>query len=116
MRRLPGVRWLDVEKTDGTHKSRVVATPPIESLKYLARRAERDRSLSIVHVDVTRVYVYATASRDINVRLLAEDRREGEEDMCGNLKKAIHGTRDAARNWQRKCSETLRGLVLPFGR
>lgn len=36
-----------------------MATPPIESSKYLMRRAAQDMTLSIIDTDLTRVYFYA---------------------------------------------------------
>ena len=125
-----GVRWVDVRKADGTHRSRLVAkeiktynapelfaaTPPIETLKYLMRRAAQDRSLEIMHIDVTRAYFYADVSRDVYVRLPAEDQAPGEEHLCGKLVKAMYGTRDAAQNWQKKCSEVVQELGFRVGR
>lgn len=51
-----------------------VATPPIESSKFLLRSAAQDKSLSIMRVNVTRAYVFAIASRSTHVRLPTVDR------------------------------------------
>lgn len=123
-----GVRWVDVKKVP--HRSRLVAkdiktysapelfaaTPPIESLKYLMRRAAQNRELSIMHIVVTRAYFYAEASRNIYVKLPHEDRLEGEENMCGKLRKAMYGTRDAAQNWERKCAEAVKAVGFEIGK
>lgn len=77
-----GVRWIDVEKADGAHTSRargegdqdlqrlgaVSAMPPIESFKYLPRRAGGVKANYILHIDVARAYA---ASRDICIKLPA---------------------------------------------
>lgn len=104
------VRRVDVKKANGSHRSRLVAqeiktyeapelcaaTPPIEPLKYLMRRAAQDRGKSIMHVGVTRAYYYAEASRNIYVKLPIEDHEDGEDQLCGTLRKPMYGTRDAA--------------------
>ena len=92
------------------------ATPPIETLKYLLRRAAQDSSLDIMHIDVTRAYFYADVSRTVYVKLPAEDQAKGEEHMCGRLIKAMYGTRDAAQNWQKKCAEIAREMGFSVGR
>lgn len=110
-----GVRWVDIKKADGTDRSRLVAkepkthtapdlfaaTPPIESLKYLLRRAVRDKTLSVMHLGGTHAYLFVDAVCDIYVRLPAEDQESREYSMCAKLNKAINGTRDASQNWQR---------------
>lgn len=91
---------VDVRKADGSHQSRLVAkaiktyeapellaaTPPIESLKYLLRRAAQDSSEAVMHADATRAYFYADASRDIYVWFPAEDQQGGEEQTCRRLR------------------------------
>lgn len=123
------VRWVDVRKADGSYRSRFVAKevktyeapelfadmPPIVSLKYLLCRAAQDPTLNVMHVDVTRAYFYADASREISVKLPAEDQQDGDEQMCGRLKKAMYGTRDVAQNWQRKCAETMKEIGFAIG-
>lgn len=86
------------------------ATQPIESLKYLLRTEAQGRALSIVHGDMARGYFYANAGRNIYVRLPAEDPHERDAYMCGELRKAMYGTRVVAQNWQRKFSGTVREL------
>lgn len=77
------VRWVDVTKADGTHRSRFVpkdiniynapelsaATPPIDSLKYLRRCAAQDKAMYIMHADVTRAHFLAAARRGDNDKL-----------------------------------------------
>lgn len=110
-----GVRWVDAVMAGGTYCSRLVArelktynapelfvaTPPIESLKYLVRRASQCERMNVMHVDVTCAYLYAEASRNIHVRLPVEDKHGGDEYMCGKLNKAMYDARDAAQNRQR---------------
>lgn len=125
-----GARWVDVRKTDGMYRSRLLAkdlrtdevpelfaaTPPIESLKYLMRKAAQDSSTTVMHMDVARVHFYAQASRDIFVRLPHENQLEGDKHLREALKKAMYGTRDDAQNWQKMFSETARQLAFIVGK
>lgn len=84
-----GVRWVDARKADGTHRPCLVAkdisinqgpelfaaAPPIESLKYLLRRAAQDLRLNIMHMDVMQAYFFADASRDIYVQCSSKTSR-----------------------------------------
>ena len=92
------IKWVDVKKSGGIHRSRLVAkeikkyqdndlfaaTPPIESFKYLlAKLASREHSRQqgkggkpgwendwiMLHIDVHRAYFYARAKREIYVEL-----------------------------------------------
>lgn len=75
--------------------------PALEAIRLrVLRKAAQDQPLGIMHIDVTRAYFHATASRDICVKLPIEDQQEGEELLCGNFKKAMCGRREAAENWQ----------------
>ncbi len=55
-------------------------------------------------IDVVRAYFHAKARREAYVELSAEDHEEG---MCGLLKRAMYGTRDAAQNWEAEYKEML---------
>lgn len=125
-----GVGWVDTDKTDETHRPRLVvqvikthdtpelfaATPPIEPLKYFLGRAAQGMSMNIVSVDVARAYLYDEASRDIYVKRPVENQREGWSRMCGKLIQAMCGTRDAPQTWQGKCSEMVRELGCVMGK
>lgn len=120
--RVLGARRVDVKKVDRTHRSWLVAKeiktynapelfvamPLRKSLKYVLRRAAQGENDYVMHVDVTRAYVYADASREIYAKLPGEDTEPGDEEMCGRLVQAMSGTRDATHNWQRTSSETDR--------
>ena len=94
-----GVRWVDVQKKDGTYRSRLVAkevktfsapdlvaaTPPIESIKFLIKYAAAERGRCLMHLDVSRAYFYAHALRDLYVEIAGEDRSPGDENRCGRL-------------------------------
>lgn len=73
------VRWVEVKQADGSHMPRLftkgikmhsapdlfAATPPIESQKYLLRRAGPGSDVQCyTHTDVTRAYSYADAVRE----------------------------------------------------
>ena len=55
-------------------------------------------------IDVVRAYFHAKARREVYVELSAEDYVGG---MCGLLKRAMYGTRDAAQNWEAEYTEML---------
>ena len=84
------------------------ATPPIETLRLLisiaavkgpraATRSERPRRMLIL--DVSRTHWYPKATRDVCVKLPAEDPRGGDPTVCGKLKRTMHVTLDAAQRW-----------------
>ena len=66
--------------------------------------------------DVSRAYMYALCDEDIYVELCEEDRVPGEEHLCGKLIKAMHGTRTAARMWQREVAGSLGAAGFSAGR
>ena len=63
-------------------------------------------------VDVRRGYFYASARRRVFVELPPEDYQPGDEHMCGLLRYSLHGTRDAAQNWEEERASTLSDLGL----
>ena len=83
------------------------ATPPLEAQKLLFsmavtegigyQRGEKENGFKLAFSDVRRAYFYAKAKKDIFVRLPDEDAEPG---MCGRLLQLMHGTRDAASNWE----------------
>jgi hypothetical protein len=121
-----GVRWVDVNKGDRKaplYRSRLVAkefkkykdddlfaaTPPIESFRAVISSATTgEKEKAIMVNDVSRAYMYADCEDDIYVELCAED-QEGDEGktMCGELAKAMYGTRPAAKMWQKEGTMTL---------
>lgn len=66
--------------------------------------------------DVTRTYFDVEASRNMHVMLPIEGHENGEKQMCGKLCKAMYGTRDVAKNWQRKCSEVVKDIGFTIGK
>ena len=123
-----GVRWIDINKGDSEHpdyRSRLVAkdfkgdnrpdlfaaTPPLEALKLLISIVASNPGLHIMINDVKRAYFHAAVKRLVYIELPNEDRLEGDEDMVGELRLSMYGTRDAAQNWQ----ETLSCHLLSIG-
>ena len=47
-----------------------------------------------------RAHAHRVITRKVFVRLLEEDPRSQEEDICGVLSMALHGTRDAGQNFE----------------
>ena len=99
-----------------------VATPPLEAKKILLalavtqgvgfNKGRRHMGMKLDFVDVRRAYFHAKARRDIYVALPAEDATDG---MCGTLKKAIYGTRDAAQNWEYEYVEQFENMGFKRG-
>ena len=121
---------MDVLKPCGTYRSRLVATeinvkaipdlfaatPPLETFKLLLRLHAKNKNHVLLHLDVSRAYLYAHALRDVYIRLPTEDTTEGEEHLCGKLDKAMYGTRDAAQAWQREYTSALKELGFQVGK
>ena len=133
-RRPIGIKWVDVKKADGRHRSRLVAkefndgvdqnmhaaTPPLEVLKLLITKLadrekqrmdqeedpESDEATILIHIDVHRAYFNAKAREDTYVEVPVEDQTE-EYKVCGLLKKAMYGTRQAASAWQGEVEEAM---------
>lgn len=92
------------------------ATPPIESLEYLLRRAARNGTINIVHVDVTRAYSCAGAARDIYVKLPAEHQEYHEHHLREKLLKAMYNASGAAQSWQCAWPDIAQPLGFSTGR
>jgi hypothetical protein len=58
---------------------------------------DKKGGMKLDFIDVRRAYFHAQARRQVFVELCEEDR---VKDMCGELVKAMYGTRDAAQNWE----------------
>jgi hypothetical protein len=55
-------------------------------------------------IDAVRACFHAKASRDVCVDLPKEDY---QQEMCGKIKKAMYGAKDAAQNWELVCTEMM---------
>ena len=84
-------------------------TPPIEALKCLFSKAATHRisKQSIMLNDVNRAYFNARVTREVYVKLPAEDLEPGEKDLVGKLNLCLYGTRDAAMHWQECVADQL---------
>merc|ERR1712240_1000759 len=129
-----GTRWVDVNKGDDgnpEYRSRLVAreintskredlfaaTPPIEAKKILFSLAVtegigyqpgcKNQGYKLEFMDVRRAYFHANARRRVYVEIPKEDERLG---MCGKLKKAMYGARDAAQNWEHANTDFLESV------
>ena len=121
-------KWLDTNKGDDINpnfRSRLVgreikkdtrldlfaATPPLETLKFLAslcaRGQKRKNPFRMAVIDIKRAYFYAPAKRPVFIEIPAEDREKGDEDCVGQLALSLYGTRDAAQNWNEEYTNTL---------
>ena len=134
-------KWIDTNKGDRFNpnmRSRFVAkefnngksgdaawfaaTPPLEALKLILSdaatiREGRTRRCMMMN-DIARAYFEAPVKRPICIELPEEDLEEGEtqEDMVGELKKSLYGTRDAAANFQDEVKLFLKSLGFIVGR
>ena len=121
-------RWLDVNKRDTEnpdYRSRFVgrevksdqrpdlfaATPPLEALEMMisicASNQAGDNPYRILTSDIKRAYFFAKARRPIFIDIPVEDKKDGDEHLVGKLNLSLHGTRDAAQNWQVESIEHL---------
>ena len=118
-------RWIDINKGDVDHpnyRSRLVAreintskkddlfaaTPPLGALKIVLSMTSSGNKGEIVMVnDISRALFHAPTKRKVYVQLPVEDRKEGEEQMCGRLNFLMYGTKDAATNWFEEYSRQL---------
>lgn len=92
----------------------LAATPPIDSLKYVLRRAAMNREQQLMCIDVARAHLCADAARGVYVQQPPEDQTDDDKNSRGKLVKTMYGMRGAAQ-WQRTCTETNKklGLVSP---
>ena len=65
-----------------------------------ASNQHQDKFYRIRSSDANRTYVFAKAERLIFTEMPPEDHEEGDEGRVGRLNLSLHGTRDAALNWQ----------------
>ena len=125
------LKWIDTDKGHDTgtanYRSRLVctevrrkgtepifsATPPLETLRLLiavAANSDMHKGRDPIRMsvaDVSRAHFYAKATRDVYVKLPAEDPRAGEPGICGKLQKTMYGTLDAAMRWGEDYAELL---------
>ena len=129
-------RWLDINKGDDkdeVYRSRYVAreikkkhggnerenlfaaTPPLEALKLLLSNAVTNHEVGkkIMLIDISKAYLFAPVlDNNIYVDLPHE---MAEPMMCGRLKKALYGTRDAAHAWEQEYTQTLNNIGFHTG-
>ena len=72
------------------------------------RRSEAGEAYCIFTCDVSRAHFFAPALKRVFVRFPPEDPRAGEEGVCGELLQSMHGTLDAAANWESACAKVMR--------
>ena len=118
------MRWVDVVKSDGTYRSRLVAkefrkgqidgifaaTPPLECVRYLISKCSTHSDNRLMVSDISRAYFYAKSRRPTYVAIPSEDWEEGDEDNCARLEVSMYGTRDAASNWSDCYATHLLGI------
>ena len=130
-------RWIDTNKGDDAkpkYRSRFVAreirglygggdredlfaaTPPWEAVKMLLSdvvTGDRRCVRKLMFIDIGKAYLFAPVTeQNIFVDLPPEQAQEGK---CGRLKKALYGTRDAAKAWEMEYNRTLASLGFVTG-
>ena len=60
-------------------------------------KGDNMKGMKLDFIDVRRACFHSNARRQISVQLPHEDHEEGK---CGELVKAMYGTRHAAQNWE----------------
>ena len=132
-------RWVDVNKGDDdveVYRSRYVAMelksqhggagreglfaamPPLEgmrlSLSHVASRQGHETQYKLMFIDISKAYLHAEVlSDDIYVEL---PREMMLPNMCGRLRRALYGTRQAARAWEEEYTRTLMEVGFKRGR
>ena len=121
-----GVRWVDIEKGFGVHRSRLVAkdfrpkskvndreglyaaTPPLEMVKFLimraAMRSKQGEIRKVMFIDIGKAHLYAPIEGEVFVDLPPE---RAEEGKCAKLMYTLYGLRTAASSWEKEYSQTL---------
>lgn len=113
------VRWVDVLKTEGITRSRLVArdfrggdrhrddlfaaTPPLEAIRVLISRAATEtpsrRRRKMMFVDAKKAHLNPKCEEDVYIELPEE---AGEDKgMCGKLVYWLYGFRKAASEWEK---------------
>ena len=130
-------RWIDIDKGDDenpNYRARLVgreiktderldlfvATPPLESLRYIVSKCATNQSGSgrycMLSSDIKRAYFYAKAVRPVFIEIPIEDRKPGDEGKVGRLNLSLYGTRDAAQNWQKEYTGYMTALGFKVGK
>ena len=82
----------------------------MEGIRY--RRGCKKTGSNIDFIDVRRAYFHANARRPVFIELPEGDKQAG---MCGKLRKAMYGTRDAAQNWEHAYMEFVESVGFKSG-
>ncbi len=133
-------KWIDTNKGDElrpNYRSRLVgrelnlckkdglfaATPPVESLRMvLSICASSQNSYNeadnfiIMSNDIKRAYFYAPVTRPMFIAIPDEDWEDGDDEMVGQLRLSLYGTRDAAVNWTRTFTDHLVKIGFKVGK
>lgn len=116
-------RLVAMEFHEYSDPTRFAATPPIESIRFIMHRAATNQASGRRHcvmtVDVSRADFNAASTRDVYTEIPKEDRKAGDQDKDGKLRKSLYGTKGAAHSWLERVANQLkecgyvRGKALP---
>ena len=112
MKIITGQDWLVGRELNFDERNDLLApTPPLEAMKALislcAKSEDGREPLRFAPIDIKRAYFYAPATRKMFIKLPAEDCLPGGEEMVGELKLSLYGTRDAAMIWAKQYTQHL---------
>ena len=94
------------------------ATPPLEAIKMLLTKlASSNGELELLHMDVSRAYMHARATRELYIEIPEEmkTKEDIKRDYVGRLNVSLYGTRDGAANWEKEYVAYLQELGLQPG-
>ena len=96
------------------------STPSLETMKALislcAKSQDGREPLKFATIDIKRAYFFAPATLKLIIKLPAEDCLPGEEEMVGELRLSLYGTRDAAMNLAKHHTQHLNRIGFRRGR
>ena len=100
----PNIRscWVAKEYNTGPRPDLFGATSPLEGVKLVISEAasSNQKGTVLMVIDVRRAYFYAKAKRTVHIELSEGDGGGPGSRQCGLLRRSLHGTRDAAQNWE----------------
>ena len=108
--------WVAQEFRTTPDNTLYAARPPLESIREVVSDvASSGDDQVVVTIDVRRAYFYAPATREVYVELPAEETVGHTERMRGKLLTSVHGTRDAAANWDAERRTSLEEMGSTIG-
>ena len=95
-------RWVAKEYNTAPRPDLFSATSPLEGVKLVISEppSSNQKVNVLLVIDERRAYFHATVRRRVYIELPEGDGGRPGSRQCGLLRKRLHGTRDAAQNWE----------------